>query len=396
MRVVVVHNRYQEPGGEDAVFAAEADLLEGHGHTVRRLEFTNAEFGPMPSAATSVRLGVSALWARGAAARVGAAASDMSADVVHFHNTFPLVSPAAYRGARRTGAAVVQTLHNYRLLCPSALFFREGVVCEDCLGKVLAWPGVRHACYRGSRTQTAVAATMVGVHRLLGTWTRHVDSYIALTDFLKQKYIEGGWPAGSLVVKPNFVSSAPSEPTTEREGFLFVGRLSENKGLPTLLDAWQDCGSVGTLRIAGGGPLEAPTRLASERPGVHFLGQLPRERVVAEMHGALALVFPSEWYEAFPVTLAEAFACGLPVIAGRLGAAAEIVEDGRTGLHFRPGDAGDLAAKLRWAAAHPAEMLAMGRAARAEYEAKYTPDRNYEQLMAIYELALARRRRGQD
>jgi glycosyltransferase involved in cell wall biosynthesis len=333
--------------------------------------------------------------------------SSSRSEIVHVHNFFPTASPSIYSAARSHGAAVVQTLHNYRLLCPNALFFRDGHVCEDCLGKFMPWPGVAHACYRDSRAASGVTAAMLTVHRARRTWLEEVDIFIALTEFSRQKFIEGGLPADRIVVKSNFIDR-PEPPTRRDDDYLlFVGRLVDYKGASLLPAAWQLLNNPPPLRIAGDGPQRetltaaiehTPLSLTGEGPGaraITLLGSIPAEHVQHQMSGALALVVPSLLYETFGMVIIEAFATGLPVIASRLGAIAEIVDDGRTGLLFEPGNAADLAAKVRWATDHPAKMRQMGANARAEYEAKYTAEINYRQLMAIYERAVERRRRGE-
>ena len=199
------------------------------------------------------------IWNRESVAAVGDAARAMHAEIVHFHNTFPLISPAAYQAASAAGAAVVQTLHNYRLLCPSATLFRDGHVCEDCVGKTVAWPSVQHACYRGSRAGSAAVAAMLTVHKARGTWRNDVDAYIALTDFARTKLIEGGLPEDRLFVKPNFIDPDPGVGDGRGDEIgpfaIFVGRLTDEKGVPTMLEAWKQVGSRLPLKILGDGPL---------------------------------------------------------------------------------------------------------------------------------------------
>jgi glycosyltransferase involved in cell wall biosynthesis len=314
-------------------------------------------------------------------------------EVVHFHNTLPLVSPAGYYAARAEGVPVIQTLHNYRLLCPVALLFRDGRVCEDCMGKAVPWPGVVHRCYRGSRAASGVIATMLTVHRALGTWTEMVDVYVALTEFARNKFIEGGLPAGKIVVKPNFVYPDPG-PGEGRGGYaLFVGRLSPEKGVGTLLAAWERLDRRIPLKVVGDGPLRKQVAEAGNRHSwVEYLGYRQAEEVHALLKEASVLVFPSEWYEGFSRVAAEAFATATPIIASDIGSAAELVEHGHTGLRFRPGDPEDLAAQAGWFISHPEEHARMRREVRAEYEAKYTAERNYRALMEIYDSALKSKR----
>lgn len=386
MKVLTVHNYYQQAGGEDRVFLEEADLLEANGHEVVRYCLHNERVATMNTAA----LARDTLWSFPAYKDLKAIIHRERPRVAHFHNTFPLVSPAGYYAARAAGVPVVQTLHNYRLLCPNALFYRDGGPCEDCLGRVVTWPGVVHGCYRGSPAASAVVTAMLSAHRAARTWARTVDTYVALTGFARRKFVEGGLPAEKIVVKPNFVRPDPG-PGEGRGGFaLFVGRLSPEKGVDTLLNAWRHLGWRLPLKIVGDGPLSGRVLSAARQPNVEYLGHKPPEEVRALMKEARLLVFPSEWYETFGRVAAEAFAAGTPVIAADIGAVAEIVDDGRTGLRFRPGDAGHLAAQVERILSRPEEYARMRLEARAEFEAKYTAERNYGMLMRIYESVLER------
>lgn len=387
--VLIVHERYRQSGGEDVVVAAEAALLASAGHRVETLIVDNRTIPERPSATSQLRLALDTVWARAWPTRVADAVRRGDFDIVHAHNTLPLLSPTVHRAARRAGAATVQTLHNYRLVCPAATLFRDGRPCEDCVGAAVAWPAVRHACYRGSRSQSAVVATMLATHRAARTW-QGVDAFVALTDFARGRLLAGGLPPERTVVKPNFL---PVDPGPGRGGgaFLVAGRLVEEKGVRTLLAALERTPQVG-VRIAGTGPLEAEVRAAGA--GVVALGETSRDAVLDELGSATALIVPSRWYEGFPMAVVEAFARGVPVIASRLGSLGQIVEDGRTGLHVRPGDPDDLARAVSWAADHPVAMREMGRRARQVFEERYTAAANYPQLMAIYASALERRVAG--
>lgn len=387
MRVALVYNRYLNRGGEDEVFEAEGRLLERHGHDVVPIQAA-AEDPGAAGAAGKARLAANAIWSREWYGRMQRLVDEHRPDVVHVHNVFPTMSPAVYHACKSRGVAVVQTLHNFRSICPAALCFRDGRVCDDCVGRAVPWPGVLHGCYHDSRAQTAVIAAMLVVHRLAGTWAEAIDVYVALTEWGRRRFVEGGLPADRVVVKPNFVDPDPGVGGRRRAGALFVGRLSANKGVGTLLRAWSRLGPARTLVIVGDGPLSAMR--AGAPAEVRWLGRQPREAVLALMREAALLVFPSEWYEGFPLAIAEAFATGLPVVASRLGGMAEIVEHRRTGLHFAPGDPDDLAATLAWAFANPGAMAEMARHAREEFERRYTAASNYESLMAIYRLAAAR------
>ena len=384
MRILTAHNYYLEPGGEDQVFRSEAQLLEERGHAVLRHSVDNRRAVEI----SRVRLAAGAVWNRASGRRLGSLMAAHRPEVVHFHNTFPLLSPACYHTAREGGAAVIQTLHNYRLLCPGALLERGSSPCESCVGRRLAWPGILHGCYRASRAATAALAGMTAVHRAAGTWNRAVDVYVALTRFARARFVEGGLPAARIVVKPNFVWPDPGPGAGSGGYALFAGRMSEEKGLETLAAAWKLLDGSPPLKAAGDGPLVGTL---ARVPGIELLGRRSREDVLALMREASFLVFPSLCYEGLPMTILEAFACGLPVIASRRGAMAEAVEDGRTGLLFRPGDAGDLAATIAWAATHPVELARMRREARAEFEARYTAGQNYQALIEIYERARSNR-----
>ena len=378
-RILIVHNAYQHRGGEDTVVEAECALLRAHGHEVEIYSRSNDDVG----AISSLALARNTLWSDRTLRDMDELARRYHPDVIHVHNTFPLISPSLYWAAARAGVPVVQTLHNFRLMCLNALFLREDKVCEDCMGQ-LPWRGVARACYRGSRAASGVLAGMLALHRGLGTYRNKVARYIALNEFCRGKFIEGGLPAERVVVKPNFVDFDAPEPAP-RSGLLFVGRLSVEKGVATLAAAMTRLPGA-SLRVAGDGP---EAGLLDGVAGVTRLGSLPGEAVRVEMGRASALVVPSIWYENFPRTIVEAFACGLPVIASRIGALADIVTDGETGLLFEPGNPQDLADKLVWAQAHPEQMAAMGRNARAQYEAEFSAEVNYRRLVEIYDGVLA-------
>jgi glycosyltransferase involved in cell wall biosynthesis len=385
MNIIMGHNFYQQPGGEDRVFDDESRLLEDRGHHLVRYTAHNDEVRQR----SKLSLARDTLWNRDAAREVRSLVVKHRAQVVHFHNTFPLISPAAYYGARAGGAVVVQTLHNFRLLCPQATFVRDGRVCEECLGR-LPWRAVVHACYRGSRRVTAVAAATLIAHRIAGTWRRAVDVYIALTEFARRKFIEGGLPAERIVVKPNFVSPRPSLGDGAGKYAVFVGRLSPEKGVPTLLQSWKTLGERIPLKIVGDGPSAPLVREAvATNTAVEWLGSRSAEEVQAIIGAAAFLVLPSTWYEGLPKVLVESFASGTPVVVSRLGSLADLVDEGRTGVSFQPGDPVDLAAKVSGLLSDPGQLWRMREEARAEFEAKYTADRNYKLLMGIYERALA-------
>jgi len=379
MKTLIVHNSYQHQGGEDAVVEAEIALLRLHGSEVEVYRRHNDELQGMPHAKAAMH----AIWSRQAASEVESLCSRYQPDVIHVHNTFPLISPSLYWMADRCRIPVVQTLHNFRFLCPQAMFLREGNICEDCLGK-LPWRAVAHKCYRDSTVQSVVSVGMLAAHRTIGTYRNRITRFIALNDFCRNKFIAGGLPPERISIKPNFFVSQAVPQWDERNGGLFVGRLSHEKGLDVLSAAAQKLDVCG-VRVVGDGPLEDEVRQVFQN---NYLGFRPKQHVVELMQKALYLVAPSVCYENFPLVVVEAFASGTPVIASRHGSFAELVKDGVTGLLFTPGDADELAAKISWSEAHPEHMMRMGRAARVEYENKYTPERNYRILTGIYEQAM--------
>ena len=394
MKLLVLHNSYQQPGGEDEAVRREIALLRAAGHQVRIFFRHNREIRS-DSLLAKIAVVAQAVWSRDSCRELKQLLDGEKPDLAHFHNTFPLISPAAYYVCGDAGVPVVQTLHNYRLCCPGTNLFREGGVCEECMEHSL-WRGVAHGCYRDSRAGTAAVALMLATHRACGTWTRAVDCYIALTEFACQKFIAAGIPPERIAVKSNFVSPDPGPRSSGGEYALFAGRLAPEKGVRTLLAAWARLRNRIPLLVAGDGPLRAELETEAARRGltsVAFRGRLRPEAVIAAMKEARFLVVPSECYEGFPLTIAEAFACGTAVVCSRLGAMQEIVAEGVTGLHFPPGDAEELAEKVEWAWSHVDRVAEMGRRARAEYESKYTAEGNYARLMEIYDRALAKRPR---
>jgi len=376
-RILIVHNAYKHRGGEDAVVESEVPLLRSYGHIVEVYSRTNDEIADIPSISLSRQV----LWSTRTTRDLAELIVRFRPDVIHAHNTFPLISPSLYWAAARAKVPIVQTLHNFRLICLNAVFLRDGTACQDCLGR-LPWRGVAHACFRGSRAASAMTTGMLALHRGLGTYRTKVTRYIVLNEFCRKKFIEGGLPEDRVMVKPNFVNFPPPPPMP-RQGLLFVGRLSVEKGVKTLASAAVLLSEV-DLRVAGEVPEASELRRIE---GIRLLGHLSPSDVRHEMSCAAALVVPSI-SETFGLVILEAFATGTPVIASRIEPFAELVENGETGLLFEPGNPVDLADKIMWALAHPKQMIAMGRRARLCYEARYTASRNYERLVTIYRDAI--------
>ena len=384
MEILVAHNFYQRPGGEDRCMAAETAMLRAHGHRVVEYALHNdavARMGRLQAA-------VGTLWNRAAFQEVRRLLRRHRPQIAHFHNTFPLISPAAYYACRLEGVPVVQSVHNFRLVCGDALLYRDGHVCEDCLGKFVPWPALLHKCYRGDLAATGAVAAMLAAHRALGTWRHAVALYIAPTEFVRRTLVRGGLPAERIAVKPHF--TADGGPPGKGEGgyALFVGRLSEEKGVATLIEAWRRLGGAMPLRVVGDGPLAPMVRAAAARdPAIEWLGWQPGAQVRQLMEEAAFLVVPSECYETFGLVVIEAYAAGTPVLAPRGGAIEELVEEGRTGWHFALGDAADLAAQVGRVRADIATLAPMRHWARRQFALSYAEEPNYAQLMALYERA---------
>lgn len=416
-RILVAHSRYRIRGGEDQVVDDEVALLRRRGHSVELFVRENTALESM----SAPRVAAHTLWSASVARAFGERLQAFQPELVHVHNTFPMLSPSVFWQCARRQVPVVQTLHNFRLLCADATFLRDQRICQDCLGGSLL-PGVRHGCFNDSPMQTAVLAAMTGLHRAVGTYQRHVARFIALNPYCRDQFIAGGLPAGRIRIKPNFVDNPRPPAAQAGEGGLYVGRLADEKGFGVLLAAArlldreardqvapgqqssdrqppdersQDQRSQDQLspdqlspdlQAIGDGPMADQAR---QGLGTRWLGRLDPADTLAAISRARFVVVPSICLEQFPRVLVEAFSCGVPVIASRLGALAEIVRDGETGLLFEPGNAADLATKMRWAQAHPQACHTMGQAAYAEYRSRYTAERNYDELLAIYREAIA-------
>lgn len=379
MKVLVVHNAYQQRGGEDAVVDDECRLLTEQGHEVRRYARHNDELATLPRWHAAAE----AIWSARSRADVAALIAQERPDVLHIHNTHTRISPAVIWAAAPSRVAVVATLHNFRLACLEGSLLRQGQPCEACVGR-LPWRGVVHACYRGARLPSAVLAASTVAHRVLGTWREKVHRFIALDAASVPRFVAAGLPIGRIRVRPNFAWPPASAPglAPARAGGLYVGRLAPEKGARVLAQALQQKPGL-PFEVLG----EGPERKLLQQAGARLHGERPPAEVQHRMQHAAYLVLPSITQEQFPRVLAEAFAAGLPVLAAAHGPLAHLVADGQTGLHCRPGDAADLAAKMAWAQAHPQEMAAMGERARAVHAERYAPEAALRSLLAIYQEA---------
>lgn len=383
MKIFLAHNKYQVSGGEDSVFENETKLLEERGDFVRIFCLDNSKINSVwskVSAFFSVFFSISQF------IELKNSLAAQRPDVVHVHNYFPLISPAIFYVCKVLRIPVVHTLHNYRSVCPTAFLLRDGEVEERSL-RGGTWWAIKARAYRGSLVGTIALVLAIELHKRLKTWHTSVDRFIALTEFSRKKFIEAGWPAEKIVVKPNFVDDPFPRTTIGKSGGygLFVGRLSEEKGVRLLFDAWGEISLP--LYIAGDGPL---SKWVSEHSGgsIKYLGRMGKVELFRLLQDADFIVVPSVWYETFGMVVVEAFACGTPVIVSNLGSLPDIVEHGVTGLHFEVGDSDDLADKIQWMIDNPGEVRAMGENARKEYLRQYTAEKNYSMLKSIYEEAV--------
>jgi len=379
--VLVIHNRYQQAAGEDAVVLAEMDELRRRGHRVIAYLRDNAEIAGQSLARKAV-LPLSTTWNPRSYSEITGVIRSERPDIAHIHNFFPLISPAAHYACKSADVPVLQTLHNYRLVCPAATLFAAGERCRRCTRSLGA--GIRRGCYRTSRLQTAAVTTMLAAHRRSRTWSRCVDSYLVPSSFCRDHFVGAGLPAAKVHVRANFLVRDPGTRTGRGDYALFVGRLSGEKGVLEMVRAWRRLPDV-PLLIAGDGPLRAEVARAAD-PGsghIKLLGQLNAARAIASIRAARFLVFPSRWYEPFGMALLEAAACGVPAIASRIGAIPELVVDGETGVLFDPDNFDELVEAAHWAWLHPAETDRMGNAARQRYIQNFTADASYEALMKV-------------
>ena len=385
MKILFCHNTYRLKGGEDQVCDKERALLTQQGNEVVLHLRNNEQIKSIKDKlSTSLQLNYSHSEKNALLHQL----EEQQPSVVHVHNFFPILTPAIYDACVESNTPVIQTLHNYRTICPSALLMRDGKLCETCINHS-PYHAVLHKCYRDSMIGSFFVANMVAYHRKHKTWLTRVNRFVALTHFAKSKFVEAGFPADKIRVKPNFIEDPFKGQKTlpiKQQQALFVGRFSQEKGVSVLLEAWQSIQYP--LQLAGDGPTFDNCKGQSFTDYIHFLGSQTSEQVHLLMSQAQFLVMPSIWYEGFPMVLVEAFAHGVPVICSRLGGMAEIVEDRVTGLHFEAGNADDLAEKINWLIAHPYECEIMGENARTEYLEKYTPETNYKQLMSIYQEAI--------
>jgi glycosyltransferase involved in cell wall biosynthesis len=378
MKVLLVHTYYLIRGGEDFVFEQEL-LLIGASAEVRALAFSNR------SGARGALQFFLSIWNIRAARKLKQVIREFRPDVIHCHNLHFGIGPIAVRVAHKMGIPVVMTLHNYRLICPSGTLLLNGAVFTDSIRSAFPWKAVRQKAFRNSLPLTFWLAFVTWFHKRIGTWDQ-VDRFIVLTTFARSIFTDASLkiPTEKTFIKANFVDPVVTPAAGRKEQFLFVGRLSEEKGVLLLLEAFGQTGRQ--LHIAGEGPLKEAVEEASRRhANITYLGALSKPAVLEAMSAATALIFPSIWFEGLPLTIIEAFASGTPVIASDLGAMSSIVTHGYNGLHFEAGNAHALLGQLeKWERKTKEEKVIYSRNAVATFQANYTADKNRDKIMALY------------
>ena len=385
MKILVCHNYYKVRGGEDQCFEDEIAQLESNGHTVISYIRNNDSI----DSSNQLSVALNTAWNRRSYREMRGLLREHKPDVLHITNTFPQISPSVYYAAEVEQTPVVQALHNFRLLCPDAFLCRDSKICEKCLKKKFAWPAIQHKCYRGSRAGSLVVSSMLAAHRLMGTWKNKVHLYYTLTEFSKSKLLNLGVDPDRIAVKPNCVHPDPGVGQGDQDFVLFAGRLSQEKGIYSLIDAWQSHSPNINLKIVGDGPLADEVKAAAEsNPLIEYLGRKPFTEVLTLMGQAKAVVIPSVFFETFGRIIIEAYSSGTPVVASRIGAMQELILDGETGYFFEPGDSVDLMAKVKAVLADETARQEMRTKARTEFESKYTFDHNFQMLLDIYNQAI--------
>ena len=391
MKILLIHNYYQEYGGEDREYENEVELLRKRGHDV--VEFTaNNTMASEFSFGQWLTLPKNIIWSRETMKNLRAVLEREKPDIAHIHNTFFILSLSVYSVCKEFGIPIVQTIQNFRMFCASANFLRKEFICEDCAKAQFALPSIIHRCYHNSFPKTAAVASMISFHRSRKTWDAYVTLFIVVTEFIKNKFIEYGLDAHKLIIKPNFVEEDSGEGKRSGGYALFVGRLHEEKGVKTLLDA---CAKVKHIpvKLVGDGPLYdylCERVAANEITNVTIIGKCRKEEVLAWMKDAQFLIIPSEWYEGLPLTLVEAFSFGIPILASRIGSLENLIDNETNGLLFRAGDSCDLAQKMELIWSNQTLARDLGRKARKTYLELYTAEANYLLLMRIYNMAIER------
>jgi glycosyltransferase involved in cell wall biosynthesis len=390
MRILQLHNHHASKGGAMEVLAHEAELLTGAGHQVEQFTLEATERMNISGA----RAAAKAVWNREAGHELDRRITAFHPDVVHVHTPFPLMSPVVFRVAHHRGVPAVTTLHSYRYSCVAGTCFRDGHVCEDCVGKKLKLAGLRHRCYHDSLAASGALTAGLVLHRSLGTFHDNVARYLTLTDFSRRLLIRDGFPAERIVVKPNSVPDPGfvAHARADERRIVFVGRLIEIKGVRALLDAWASVPAGLRLVIAGDGPLRALVEeRASRDPSIEFVGWVDEADVLALMGAAEAVVGPSEWYEGLPLVILRSLAVGTPVVVSDVENFSEDVVEDDVGWTFRVGDAEDLAKTLSTLVADPDLARSRREVARGSYAMRYSPAQDLRRLEEVYRTVAVKR-----
>lgn len=392
MRILILHNYYgsESPSGENIVVDKEVKMLREYGHSVKLYSRSSDEirnikyFGKIIGASATP-------WNPFSAQKVSKVIKDFQPDIVHAHNTFPLLSPSVFH-AIGNKAAKVLTLHNYRLLCSSGIPLRNGEVCLDCVKNRSIMPSLMHGCYRNSRIATIPIATKIGLHRLIGTWHKKIDAFIVLSDIQKKVMTEGGLPEKKIHIKPNFTNKPKTFiPFKDRKNqVLFVGRLSKEKGVQTLISAWKKWGhKAPKLIIIGDGPdRKYLENLANGLP-ISFLGKKNHNKVEHELSSSRLLIVPSEWMEIFGLVVIEAFSVGTPAAVSNLGALPSLVQNGKNGVIFESGNISSLLSSIQPILSDNIMLEKLSINAKETFEVKFNQKTNYNNLINIYKNALS-------
>ena len=386
MKLLLCHSYYQQRGGEDESFEAEAELLAGHGHEVIRYTRHNDSI----KGRSQLSIAGQTLWSRSAEREIKALIREHRPAVMMSTNIFPLLSPSIYTAAQSEGVAVIQQLRNFRAFCLNGFFLREQKVCQDCLGKAFAWDGIRHRCYRNSRLGSTVVAAWQKSFRRTALRQRGVDLFLTPSEHMRSEFLAAGFDPQRVRYRPNVTSHVQGAGPNDGGGYaLYVGRLSVEKGIGTVCEAWETLASEGLeLQVAGDGPEASRVQSAADRGLLTWHGRVCLQRVHQLMADASVVIVPSIWYETFGRAAVEAYAAATPVIVADIGGLTEVVSDGESGFHFRPGDTADLVSKVRRFIADPGLTRRMGEAAQSLYQAKFTRERIYTQMMDLFELAI--------
>ncbi|MEM8890428.1 MAG: glycosyltransferase family 4 protein [Bacteroidota bacterium] len=390
MRILLIHNYYLQKGGEDTVFRSETELLKSHGHEVEQLSFHNKD---IDSAWGKISMFWKGLYNRKSYRLVEEKIAAFKPDIIHIHNLFYLASPSILYAARKMGVPVVMTLHNYRLICPSVYLYHKGRIYEDNIHKTFPVKAIFQKVWNNNLGLTALITLITSFHKYRNTWNKLIDGYIVFTEFAKSKFVGSSIkvPEKKFFIKPNFTEDNGCNLEHREDYYLFIGRLSEEKGMEVLLEA-ANKGNF-RLEILGDGPFRDQVEaLAAQNERVSYPGFLPKEEIVQKLKSCRALIFPSIWYEGMPMVILEALATGTPIIVSDLGNPGRMIEDRQSGLHFEPNNSESLLSKIAELDASPELQNKLVKGAREIYEKKYTPEENYETLLSVYENILQKSR----